>query len=436
MPAVLVRSTGQIELRTDIEWSWPDHPKGMDDTEARIRVSRASGTSGSSALATDNLPEEHLAIRYGRLLERGEAGIQASLPAGDHLPRAVHGSLLSIKQQVAADLTEQRFALPPGVYDLMGSVVDEVGAHPPRSWGALNDQSLATWLPRGDHAEGDVALAARAVEGATDSRAAGNIAWCANLPLTDDGAVWREAVHRGRAVQGNPDALRVCSGRASDALVVAQDLDATSYRVEPNGPAEIVITAPVRSGDPGQQAADALYAVARGSLAVEYGPPLTAGEKALDALAASIVTSRGANGAGVGWNPPEPLELRQAGRELRENPRALDVVVEHVARVEAVLYPAWPARDRVLAKARAKEPKRGPEGPDVFDRDRERFINEIDNWKERRRVPEPEVDRIRLPGGGYPPDKGPAPYREPPHPEPSPVREPPPRRDLPGGPSR
>ena len=434
MPAVVVRSTGEIELRTDIEWSWPDHPEGMDDTEARIRVSRSSDTSVSSGLATNNLSEERFALRYGRLLECGGAGIQASVPAGDHLPRAVDGSLLSVKQQLAADLTEQRFALPPGVYDLKGSVVDEVGIHPPHSWGALNVESIATWLPRGDHAEGDVALVARAVEGATDSRAARNIAWCANLPLTDDGAVWREAVHRGRAVRGDPDALRVCAGRSSDALVVAQDPDAKRYRVEPNGPAEIVITAPVRSGDRGQQAADALYAVARGSLAVEYGPPLTAGEKALDALAATIVTSRGVNGAGVRWDPPEPLELRQAGTELRDNPRALDAVVEHVAHVEAVLYPAWPGRDRQLAMEPEKEPEK--EGPDVLDRDRERFIIEIENWKDRRRVPEPAVERVRLPGAGYPPDKGPTPYREPPYPVSSPVREPPPPRDPPGGPSR
>ena len=50
----------------------------------------------------------------------------------------------------------------------------------------------------------------------------------------------------------------------------------------------------------------------------EYGTPLHEADRALDALTASLVTSRGTNGACVGWDPPEPELLREAGRDREE----------------------------------------------------------------------------------------------------------------------
>ena len=112
---------------------------------------------------------------------------------------------------------------------------------------------------------------------------------------------------------------------------------------------------------------------------MEYGPPLTRDEEALDALSASIATSRGTNGAGLGWNPPEPELLQEAGTVLMEHPERLQDVVNHAQVIERKLYPAWPGRDRDLEEHALDQDRQNK--PDVFDRERERHASEVRAWR-------------------------------------------------------
>lgn len=66
----------------------------------------------------------------------------------------------------------------------------------------------------------------------------------------------------------------------------------------------VTVNAPARSGNSRADACNDLYAKARGTIAAAYGEPQTETEHSMDALVASIVASRGTNGAGLGWVPP------------------------------------------------------------------------------------------------------------------------------------
>ena len=395
MPIVVNRRHDQIAIRTSFEWSWPDHPEEMTDTEARIRVGRAA-VEISPASQYARIGEDELATAYGKLLEQGEARIQQITTHGDNLPRRPSGALLGIKHEMATDVSEHAHGWPPEVYDTGRDIVKHIESPVPEAWGTTNREETATWVPRSDRVEDKTIaalLASRAVSGATDSRGAEDIAWCVNLPLNDDGAIWRDAVARGRNTRGAHSALDICSGRAPEELEIRSDVYTRGYSVEEVTKTKVILNAPVRNGPPEQEAADRLYAVARGSLCTAYGPPLTDDEKALDALTASIITSRGSNGAGIGWNPPEPELLKDAGRVLVKNPERLQDVVEHVQDIEKQLYPGWPGRNREIPLEHERSGT-----PDVFDRERERHRFEVRDWREaHERAPQRQRDRHRAP---------------------------------------
>ena len=360
MPSVVDRDANERTHLDSYEWSWPDHPQEMSHGEARMRIQREEPAVGPHT-EHDRLDEDALAVEYGKLLEEGRAGIQQRTHTGDDLPRHVDGSLLGIKQQLAADVTEMRNGWMPEVYDTNRAVAKDPGPALERRWGATNENAMSAWLPQtGNPHDGDNAVvAARAVAGATDSEAAKHIAWCANRELNDDGATWREAVVRGRQIEGDPDDLRKCAERMPRELEIVVDDQRGDYKTEAYGPNWIVLHVPRPQGDEVQKARAELYAVARGTLATEYGPPLGDDEKAFDALAASITANRGTCGAGLGWDPPEPDLLREAGRELQRRPERLQELADRIATVERKLYPPWPERGI----------ERGPEDAPERDRD-------------------------------------------------------------------
>ena len=420
MPIVVKRRHDEIAVATAFEWSWPDHPKVMTDTEARIRVGRAA-VEISPASQYARINEDELVTAYGKLLAQGEARIQQVTTHGDNLPRRPGGALLGIKQEMATDVTEHANGWPPDVYDTGRDIVKHTENPVPEAWGATNREGTATWVPRSDGAEDKTIaalLASRALDGATDSRRAADIAWCANLPLSDDGAIWREAVARGRSTKGAHSALDTCCAHAREELEIHSDRYAREYSVKDADNKKIVLNAPIRNDSPEQESADRLYAVARGSLCTEYGPPLTKDEKALDALTASIITSRGTNGAGIGWNPPEPELLKDAGRVLVQNPERLQDVVEHVQDIEKQLYPRWPGRTLELEEPSLEEERTAT--PDVFDRERERHQFEVQTWREaHERTAQPQRDGHRAPqyerprtGGSQPERPGYTPGRQ------------------------
>ena len=427
MPTVVIRTANKLETKGCFEWSWPGHPPEMTDGEARIRVPR-NQEPVRGRRRTANLDTEALATEYGKLLEEGNARVQQSTPAGDNLPRNARGELLGIKQEFATDVAEVRNDWSAEVYDTEGAVVERPGDAPEERWGATNELGMATWLPGSDERnQQDAVATARALEGATDSRAAADIAWCANLKTNDDGDIWREAVARGRSVEGKPADIITCSERAPQELEISREKHRDNYEAEADGPHRIVLHVPDHDRTGIAKEADELYAAARGSLCTEYGPPLTREEKALDALAASIVTSRGTNGAGAGWTPREPELLVEAGRELQRNPDRLEDLVKQVETVERNLYPPWPSRDRMLEQERAPEPE---EDPDTFDRDRLRYYRDVRLWGE---LQQRDRERERKPGR-QPDRQPPTRERRTPHPE-VPQREPvrlPPGVKLPG----
>ena len=459
MPIVINRWTKAPEVVPNAEWSWPDHPEEMSDGEARMRVPRAETDSAWPGTKPTRIDEHTLATKYGQLLEDGEARIQQTTPSGDNLPRTVDGHLLGIKQEMATDLIEHDRGWPREVYDTQREIVKHPGPAPPADWGAANRTQLSAWLPRNDRRENahEAVLAARALAGATSSAAASDIAWCKNLKRDDGGAIWHEAVARGRAVQGNPNDLRTCAKRIQTGLEISPEEGRTTFKTEQFGPViDLYVPKPV--GSDAEQAREELYAAARGSLCMEYGPPLSDDEKALDALAASIVTSRGTNGAGLGWSPPEPELLREAGRELQRHPGRLQELIDCVGTIERQLYPAWPQHERVHERTPDLRPKN--HDPEPLDRERYRYHHEVERWREehdvgrerkdrdRHRPPledPPGADRDPLtlpdydPNPGRLPDRDPEPLIEPPPPQ----RAPTPNRDRRhelepdrGGPSR
>ena len=203
---------------------------------------------------------------------------------------------------------------------------------------------------------------------------------------------------------------------------------------------------PTGGGDEVTQAHDHLYAVARGSLCTEFGPPIGDEEKALDALAASLVTSRGTNGAGLGWDPPEPDLLRQAGQELQRSPERLQDLVNRVATVERALYPAWPNRERLVLD-RHPDHDRRTDDREPLDRERGRYQQEVERWREEaerdrghrrpRKDRQPDKDRkpeVELPGTESNPEPVELPgrdWRGPGEEPPAPERAPTPNREIP-----
>ncbi len=282
------------------------------------------------------------------------------------------------------------------------------GATPPADWGAPNRNHMSAWLPRDDSRDnaGSAVVASRALEGATSSMAAGDIAWCKNLRLDDGGAIWREAVARGRAVEGNPDDLRKCAGRIGTSLEISPEENRTAFETEQYGPV-IDLYVPQPQGTDAEQAREELYAAARGTLCTEYGPPLSDDEKALDALAASIVASRGTNSAGLGWSPPEPELLREAGRELQHKPERLEEVVDRVVTIEHELYPPWPQRERVHERTPDLRPVTAD--PQPLDREHHRHHHEVEAWRERQARSSAERTPLKLGDEPPPPERAPAP---------------------------
>ena len=444
MPIVVNRKNNALEVKGSCEWSWPDHPREMSDAEARIRVERASPRPGPETTHR-RIDEAGLAIAYGKLLESGEARIQQTTERGDTLTRNVGGHLVGIKQEIATDVAETRNNWPAEVYDTRREVVKYPGLTPPNAWGEPNLASLSTWVPFSDRQQdkNQAIVAARALAGANTSRAADDVAWCVNLNLDDDGDIWHEAVSRGRAVEGNADDLRECAERSPRELEIAKEANRTDYEAEAYGPNWIVLHIPDRGGDNVAQARDELYATARGSLCTEFGPPLSGDEKALDALAASLIASRGTNGAGLGWDPPEPELLREAGRELQRSPERLQDLVSRVGTIEHQLYPPWPGRELLLEPD--KEPERERDSGEPLDRERVRHHLDIERWRQEQersrghRRPPDERDRDKerdphRPPIGDPPPHPDEPWRLPsetPDPRRAPDKEPDPM-ELPG----
>ena len=372
-----------------------------------------------------------LASSYADLLQRGTARIQCVAVAGDNLPRDPEGRLLGVKQEIATDVAERTNGWPSDVYVAGGgNLVRNPGYDPRRSWGATNEGHLVAWVPSSDAPSAPAVTAARGYYGATDSRYASEIASCGGLDLHDDGDIWRDAVDRGRALRGDSGALDSCARRAPDGLTVAfEGYPTTEYDVQPDGPDGLVVTAPIRPGFSDSDFSESLYAVARGTLAMHSGPPLTLDEKALDALAASFVTARGTNGAGLGWNPPEPDLLRHAGRVLARSPDRLDDVVQRVHSVQQVLYPPWPDRElrheredpsKEIADELQESPQQELAGrsrdADVFDRVRARYREDRREWA---RSPDSSSRQPSAPTPSVPrPLQPPAPK-----PSPSPARE-------------
>ncbi len=116
MPTVVNRKTNTLEVVGSTEWSWPDHPTGMSDAEARMRMPRAKAETGPRSEQA-RIDERSLAAKYGELLEAGHARVQQTTHGGDNLPRNVDGHLLSVRQELAADLVEHKAGWPPEVYD-------------------------------------------------------------------------------------------------------------------------------------------------------------------------------------------------------------------------------------------------------------------------------------------------------------------------------
>ena len=144
MPAVVNEQTNSVELPSYYEWSWPDHPQSMTDTDARMRCARGL-TEGPAPDAPLN--DTDLAVAYGKLLAEGKSRLQQATYTGDNLPRDTHGSPLEVKQQMAAEVAERRNGLLPGVYDTAPTFASRKPEPVPNRYGAVDGMQLATWLP-------------------------------------------------------------------------------------------------------------------------------------------------------------------------------------------------------------------------------------------------------------------------------------------------
>ena len=166
--------------------------------------------------------------------------------------------------------------------------------------------------------------------------------------------------------------------RAPDNVHVERSAGTREYSISTERN-QVTVNAPLPKGNRRADACEELYAKARGTIAAAYGEPQNDTEHAMDALVASIVTSRGTNGAGLGWVPPEPERLRAAGVELQRDPSRLADIHTQVDVVEQVLYPPWPGRDMERTAERVEKEKQ----KDVFDYDRERYAEKHAEFGER-----------------------------------------------------
>ena len=69
MPAVVNEVTNSVELPAFYEWSWPDHPDDMNDSDARMRAGRRLP---EHLTTRTRLEDAELAVAYGELLEGGQ----------------------------------------------------------------------------------------------------------------------------------------------------------------------------------------------------------------------------------------------------------------------------------------------------------------------------------------------------------------------------
>ena len=211
MPPVVNEQTNSVELPSYLEWSWPDHPESMSDTDARMRCAR-----GLAERPTPDAPLQgtELAVAYGELLAEGKARIQQATYTGDNLPRDTYGGLLEVKQQMAADIAERRNGLGPGVYDTSPVYASREPGPLPNRYGAVDHAQLATWLPSEERP--DIAIkAVRHHDAARTSLNASNIASCVGHDLNDNGDAWRP---RWTSKTGQYDQLVILAGMTSVAL--------------------------------------------------------------------------------------------------------------------------------------------------------------------------------------------------------------------------
>ena len=378
MPAVVNEQTNSVELPSYYEWSWPDHPQSMTDTDARMRCARGL-TEGPAPDAPLN--DTDLAVAYGKLLAEGKSRLQQATYTGDNLPRDTHGSLLEVKQQMAAEVAERRNGLLPGVYDTTPTFASRKPEPVPNRYGAVDGIKLATWMPS-EEKPGTAIKAVRSYEAARSSLNATNIASCVGQNLNDKGGAWRAAIDRGRGVTGLPSTLKTAADRAPSNVHVKRSAGADKhthkYSVRTEGD-QVTVNAPPSPGNSESDICEELYAKTRGTIAAAYGEPHNETEHAMDALVASIVTSRGTNSAGLGWRPPERERLNAAGVELQENPGRLGDIQKQVDVVEKVLYPPWPGRDM----ERTVEPVEKEKKKDIFDYDRQRYAEKHAEFGER-----------------------------------------------------
>ncbi len=318
---------------------------------------------------------------------------------------------------MAVELTERSAGLGPGVYVAQTDApMREPGGVEPR-YGQRDAEQLATWAPS-EHAPGLAVKLIRYDDAATSSEAIRRIRSCAGEPTDDGGAAWRAAVERGRERVEGPAALAPAIGRAPGQVDFAADPAATAMTIE-RAYGRIEVRYPADTSSPERAANDELYAKVRGTIALQHGEPRSRADDALDALAASIVTSRGTNGCGIGWHPPEPALLVEAGHQLQRNPERLAEVRTVADDVERTFYPAVQSRELARTRGREREKDEQEQEP---------------RHKEAHRLSVPEIEREdrrreleRRPGRRHPGDRSDEIMRLPP---PAPPVGPEPQREL------
>ena len=291
-----------------------------------MRVFRASAEPFSSGVVTDHVTSD-LGLAYGDLLADGRASIQKARESGDSLPRTEYGMPLSLQRQIAAAVAERHQSWGPTTYRALTAEQADLGSRVPTDWGTADSAGAAVWLPVDGKALD--AFAAGRVDLMPDrGRSLVDVVGYVSRSPEDRDLAWASAVAAGRNVGGDSHALVDAARRCPDDIVVIDDSGAPGCVVVESARGGVDVALPVRHDSVALERTDQLYAAVRGTMVMEYGSPLTESGRAIDALTASIVTARGTNGACVGWNPPEPELLREAGRELQRNPHRLTDVLE------------------------------------------------------------------------------------------------------------
>ena len=309
---------------------------------------------------------------------------------------------------MAVELAEARNGLEVGVYATAPvGEIEEPGPVPGR-WGATDERNLATWVPSEKMPDTGVEVI-RHNDAARTSLHTRVIASSIGADIEDGGAAWRAAIKRGRSIQGAPNAPDVATTRAPRNVRTEAQAGATDFSISIEKGA-VTARGPIRTHSEAAESCDQLYAHVRGTLAAAYGEPQSESEHAMDALAASIITSRGTNGCGLGWTPPEPERLRAAGLELQRDPSRLEELGAQIDTVEKVFYPPWPG----LHLTRTNE--HAPDKPkDIFDDQRQAYAERHQEWGNERNE---RARRILQDAPAEPPTESPKPARPPAAPEP------------------